>query len=282
MWRAAKYILLSHIKGVITIKNKYYNMLIGFVLFALVVQSAYMGRNIYIATTAQTSDWGLSFRTAGQAPEGTASSAYLKPYNAYYVGDEAEKVVYLTFDCGYENGYTAAILDVLKEKDVKAAFFVVGHMVQSNPEGIKRMAEEGHLVCNHMYSHPDTTLLSQSEFVNELTKLENTARELCNVEIARFYRPPAGKFNDSTLTYAKEAGYTTVFWSLAYVDWLTDNQPTYKDAMNKLLPRVHSGAIILLHATSKTNAEILGAFIDALREQGYRFATLDELVTAEP
>ncbi len=255
-------------------------MLIGFVLFALVIQTAYMGRNIYIATTAETSDWGLSFRTAGQTPEGTASADYLKQYNAYYVGNEAEKVVYLTFDCGYENGYTAAILDVLKEKDVKAAFFVVGHMVESNPEAIKRMAEEGHLVCNHTYSHPDATLLSQSEFVNELAKLENTARELCGVEIARFYRPPAGKFSEAMLTYANEAGYTTVFWSLAYVDWLTDNQPTYKDAMNKLVPRVHSGAIILLHSTSKTNAEILGAFIDELQAQGYRFGTLDELAPA--
>lgn len=263
------------------IKSKYYNMLIGLVLFALIVQTAYMGRNVYIATTAETSDWGLSFRVAGQTPEGTVSADYLKPYNAYYVGNESEKVVYLTFDCGYENGFTETILDVLKEKDVKAAFFVVGHMIESNPDSVKRMADEGHLVCNHTYSHPDTTLLSQSEFVNELTKVENTARELCGVEIAPFYRPPAGKFSETMLTYANEAGYSTIFWSLAYVDWLTDSQPSYKDAMNKLLPRIHNGAIILLHATSKTNSEILGEFIDELKAQGYRFATLDELSTEQ-
>ncbi len=246
-------------------------------LFALIVQLAYTGRNVYITANASTMDWGLSFFEEGETPQGSAEEEYLKNYDAYFVGNTDEKVVYLTFDCGYENGYTNTILDVLKEKNVKAAFFVVGHMIESSPDIVKRMADEGHLVCNHTYSHPDATLLSQSELTNELTKLENTAREICGIEISKYFRPPAGKFSEQMLINAQNAGYTTVFWSLAYADWDVNNQPTHKNALDKLVPRIHNGAIILLHSTSATNSEILSGYIDELISQGYRFGTLDEL-----
>ena len=150
-------------------------------------------------------------------------------------------------------------------------------MIESSPDIVKRMADEGHLVCNHTYSHPDATLLSQSELTNELTKLENTAREICGIEISKYFRPPAGKFSEQMLINAQNAGYTTVFWSLAYADWDVNNQPTHKNALDKLVPRIHNGAIILLHSTSATNSEILSGYIDELISQGYRFGTLDEL-----
>ena len=209
---------------------------------------------------------------------GNAGAEELARYNAYYLGDTGEKVIYLTFDCGYENGYTEQILDVLKAHNAPAAFFVVGHMIESAPEIVRRMAAEGHIVGNHTYHHPDMSAIAeQAAFQEELSSLEALYRETTGREMSRFYRPPQGKYSVENLKQAQAMGYRTVFWSLAYVDWYTDNQPSAEEAFSKLIPRIHDGAIVLLHSTSRTNAEILDELLKRWEDMGYRFASLEEL-----
>lgn len=223
-------------------------------------------------------NWGLSFPSPGEPPVGNATADFLKQYHAWFTGDTEKKTIYLTFDAGYENGNTAAILDTLKKHSAPAAFFVVGNYVSSAPELVKRMTNEGHIVGNHTFHHPDMSQLSEkSAFEKELRELEALYQECTGQEMKKFYRPPQGKYNEENLQMAKELGYQTVFWSLAYVDWYTDNQPTHEEAFSKLLPRIHNGAIVLLHSTSQTNAEILDELLTKWEEQGYTFGSLEEL-----
>lgn len=227
---------------------------------------------------ASADNWGLSFPNEGQSPIGNASVEDLAKYDAWFLGDTSEKVIYLTFDCGYENGYTETILDALKKHSAPAAFFVVGNMVESAPDIVRRMAEEGHIVGNHTLHHPDMSAISdQAAFQKELDSLAALYRETTGRELSRFYRPPQGKYSQENLRQAQALGYKTIFWSLAYVDWYTDNQPTAEQAYAKLLPRVHDGAIVLLHSTSRTNAEILDELLTKWEDMGYRFASLEEL-----
>lgn len=233
-----------------------------------------------IQTTAD-GNWGLSFQTEGQAPVGNADSAYLKQFDAWFIDESAgekEKVIYLTFDSGYENGYTSQILDVLKEEEVPAAFFVVGNYIADNPDLIKRMNEEGHIVGNHTMTHPDMSAISDMEsFKNEIQSLEDEYKKVTGEEMQKFYRPPQGKYSESNLMNAKELGYKTIFWSLAYVDWLENDQPDREEALNILNRRIHNGAIVLLHSTSKTNCEILKELIQGWKAKGYTFKSLNEL-----
>ena len=230
------------------------------------------------AVPASVDNWGLSFQAEGETPVGNAGIDELATYGACYVGDTEKKVIYLTFDCGYENGYTEQILDVLKKHNAPAAFFVVGHMVESAPDIVRRMAEEGHIVGNHTYHHPDMSAIAEQEaFSEELTSLEALYRETTGQEMSRFYRPPQGKYSVENLKQAQALGYRTVFWSLAYVDWYTDNQPSAEEAFSKLIPRIHDGAIVLLHSTSRTNAEILDELLTKWENMGYTFASLEEL-----
>lgn len=230
------------------------------------------------AIPASAGDWGLSFQNEGQAPVGNATAEDLKQYGAYYLGDCSQKVIYLTFDCGYENGYTDQILDALKKHHAPAAFFVVGNMVETAPDIVRRMAAEGHIVGNHTYHHPDMSSISdQAAFQKELDSLAELYQQTTGQPLSRFYRPPQGKYSQENLRQAQALGYNTVFWSLAYVDWYTDNQPTAEQAYAKLLPRIHDGAIVLLHSTSRTNAEILDDLLSRWEEMGYRFASLEEL-----
>ena len=176
-------------------------------------------------------DWGLSFPTEGESPVGNASAEDLAQYGAYYLGDTSQKVLYLTFDCGYENGCTEAILDALKKHNAPAAFFVVGHMIESAPDIVRRMAAEGHIVGNHTYHHPDMSSISDmAAFQKELTDLETLYQETTGQPLSKFYRPPQGKYSVENLKQAQQLGYTTVFWSLAYVDWNTDDQPSAEEA----------------------------------------------------
>lgn len=230
------------------------------------------------APISNASDWGLSFQEEGNAPIANASAEEMKKYNAYYVNPTEDKVLYLTFDAGYENGHTEAILDVLKKHNAPATFFVVGTYVENNPELVKRMVSEGHIVGNHTYSHPDMSSISSKEaFEKELSSVENAYKEATGETMTKFYRPPQGKYSEENLQMAKELGYSTFFWSLAYVDWYKDNQPTKEEAFNKLLPRIHPGAIVLLHSTSSTNAEILDELLTKWEEMGYSFHALTEL-----
>ena len=229
-------------------------------------------------SAASISDWGLSFQTNGQPPVGNASSEELAQYGAYYLGDTGKKTIYLTFDAGYENGCTADILDALKRHNAPACFFVVGNYIDTAPELVQRMVSEGHIVGNHTLHHPDMSSITDKEaFAAELTGLEEKFTALTGQPMQKFYRPPQGKFSEENLKQAQELGYTTVFWSLAYVDWYTDNQPTDEQAFSKLLPRIHNGAIVLLHSTSETNARILDELLTKWVEEGYTFGSLTEL-----
>lgn len=262
-----------------SVKRKYVKLLTSLIALILIITLSYIGLfNNSAVTTAAEANWGLSFQKDGATPIGNATKDFLKQYNSYYVGNENEKVLYLTFDAGYENGYTATILDTLKKHNVKACFFVVGNYIETSPELVKRMVDEGHIVGNHTYHHPDMSKISDSEsFSKELNSLEQLYNSTTGQEMSKYYRPPQGKFSESNLKMANELGYKTIFWSLAYVDWLVNDQPTKEKAFSKLLPRVHPGAIILLHSTSKTNAEILDELLTKLENDGYTFKSLDEL-----
>lgn len=231
------------------------------------------------AWRVSSSNWGLGFGESGQVPTGNADAAFLRQYRAYYVADTDDKVIYLTFDAGYENGYTAPILDALKKHRVPATFFLVGNYLDTAPELVRRMVAEGHTVGNHTATHPDMSRLAdKAAFEIELNTLEEKYRQVTGQDMAKIYRPPQGKFSESNLQMAHDMGYATFFWSLAYVDWYVDNQPTRESALKKLTSRIHPGAIVLLHSTSQTNAEILDELLTKWESMGYRFAALPSLI----
>ena len=248
------------------------------ILLIAVVIALAVSVSVFASSALSTGSWGLSFRQEGAPPIGNAGKDQLRQYQAAYIGNVGEKVLYLTFDAGYENGCTAKILDTLKEKQVPAAFFLVGNYIRQSPDLVRRMVAEGHTVGNHTMHHYDMSRLSdKAAFSKELTDLEALYKETVGQELPKFYRPPQGIYSEENLKMAQELGYKTLFWSLAYVDWNNDAQPTKEAAFAKLLPRTHNGAVVLLHSTSKTNAEILGELIDKWKEAGYRFGTLEEL-----
>lgn len=231
-----------------------------------------------VQTAAPVTDWGLSFQKEGEPPLANATADYLKSFRALYVGDTAGKEIYITFDAGFENGNTAPILDALKKHNAKATFFLVGNYLETQPDLVKRMVEEGHTVGNHTYSHPDMSKINDAEsFSAELKKNEDLFREITGQEMPKLYRPPQGKFCESNLQMACDLGYSTVFWSLAYVDWYTEDQPTKEQAFSKLLPRIHPGAVVLLHSTSSTNAQILDELLTEWEGMGYTFGDLEAL-----
>ncbi|MEY8234697.1 delta-lactam-biosynthetic de-N-acetylase [Lachnospiraceae bacterium 66-29] len=226
---------------------------------------------------AADGNWGLSFQEEGQPPVANATFEELAKYDAYYAENTKDKVLYLTFDCGFENGNTPAILEALKKHNAKATFFVVGNYLSTSPDLVKQMLEEGHNVGNHSYHHPDMTQMGKEEFAKELGELEQLYEQTTGKPMVKYYRPPQGKYSENNLKIAKELGYKTFFWSLAYVDWKQDSQPTHEEAFDKLLKRVHPGAIVLLHNTSKTNGEILDELLTKWEGMGYTFKSLDEL-----
>ena len=216
-------------------------------------------------------------------PRADASMQYVERHGGYYIDhthtdpQADDKVVYLTFDAGYENGNVARVLDAMREQSVTGAFFILGHLAESEPALVRRMADEGHLVCNHTYSHKDMTACDAHALADELGRLEAACRTSADVTVAKYFRPPEGKFSVEMLDAASALGYKTVFWSFAYADWDNKNQPSADAAKKKILDNVHNGAVILLHPTSKTNADILQDVIRTLKSEGYRFGTLDEL-----
>lgn len=246
---------------------------------AIVGEAATMGNAAAFGNDLlATENWGLGFGKDGSQPTGNASAAELAEYDAYFVGNTQEKVIYLTFDCGYENGNTEAILDALKKHNASATFFVVGHYLESAPELIKRMVEEGHTVGNHTYHHPDMSKISdKASFQKEMDDVKSLYKEITGQEITMYYRPPQGKYSTSNLQMAKDLGYSTFFWSLAYVDWNVDKQPSHEEALDKLCRRIHPGAIVLLHNTSKTNGEIMDELLSKWEEMGYTFGTLEDV-----
>ncbi len=237
------------------------------------------GGEQYVEASASGS-WGLGFGADGSEtqPSGSLSKEELAKYDAWFLGDDKEKVLYLTFDCGYENGNTENILNALQKHNAKATFFVVGHFLESAPDLVKRMQAEGHMVGNHTWHHPDMdTISSEDKFREELELVADKYQEITGAELNHFYRPPQGKYNLNNLEMAQKLGYKTIFWSLAYVDWNVDAQPSREEAFSKLTGRVHPGAVVLLHNTSKTNGEILDELLTKWEGMGYRFGTLEDL-----
>ena len=251
------------------------------ILSAAVFTALILTVRLLVGGALETGNWGLSFQNEGAAPIGPADSARLAQYDAAYLGDTAEKVIYLTFDAGYENGSTAKILDTLKKHNVPAAFFLVGNYMEKNADLTRRMVQEGHIVGNHTMHHHDMSKLSdKAAFSKELTDLENLFKDITGKELPKYYRPPQGTYSEENLKMAQELGYRTVFWSLAYMDWVNNDQPTKEQAFSKLIPRIHNGAVVLLHSTSSTNAQILDELLTKWESMGYRFASLEELFTS--
>ena len=254
---------------------------ITLIIIALVIVGLVMGIKAVTSRTVNASadgNWGLSFQTEGAAPIANASAEYLAKYDGYYAEITDEKVLYITFDAGYENGNTEKILDVLKKHKVPATFFLVGNYIETSPALVKRMVSEGHVVGNHTYTHPDMSEIStEEEFSTELKKLEDAYTKVTGEKMKKFYRPPQGKYSEANLKMAQKLGYKTIFWSLAYVDWYESEQPTREEALDKLIPRIHPGAIVLLHSTSKTNGEILDEVLTKWEDMGYQFKSIEEL-----
>lgn len=226
--------------------------------------------------------WYCRHTVGGEVPECPGEFAFLRDCGGYYLNEDAakngERVIYLTFDAGYENGNVEKILDTLRDKEVPGAFFVLSHIIEANGDLVRRMHDEGHLVCNHTARHPNLTKLSAQEIENELSRVETLCSEKLGFEMSKFYRPPQGEIDERTAAICRDLGYTAVMWSFAYADWDNEKQPDPSVSLKKILSGVHPGEILLLHPTSATNAAILGDLIDALRADGWRFGSLTELI----
>lgn len=226
--------------------------------------------------------WGFAkSKNHEPASAGKELDELLAKYDSFYIGHTKEKHIYLTFDNGYENGYTEKVLNVLKEKKVPAAFFVTGHYLKDQPDLVKRMVKEGHIVGNHSWHHPDLTQVSDERLKEELQKVKDEYKQITGRDDMKYLRPPRGIFSERTLALSKQEGYITAFWSLAFVDWITNQQKGWKYSYDNIMRQIHPGCILLLHTVSKDNAEALSRAIDDLRKQGYEFHSLDEYMLNE-
>ncbi len=234
-----------------------------------------------VSAGAQGSNGWYIIKRGNNSPGFPKDADFISEHNGYYIDKKCavndEKKLYLTFDAGYENGNIEKILDILNEENVPAAFFILGNLIAKNPDLVNRMADEGHLVCNHTINHKDMSTLTKDEMIANLKRLEDRYRECTGKEMTKYFRFPEGKYTKETILTSEEAGYTTVFWSMAYDDWDNTRQQSPDSAVKKLLDNTHNGAIILLHPTSDTNVRILSQLIQAWRAQGYSFGTLDDL-----
>lgn len=248
-------------------------LLIGVVFFLLLPLHSVFGYS--------TKEYHWSFKPAKNGQPATTEPHFIElldRYGGFYIGDTTKKELYLTFDNGYENGYTEKVLDVLKEKNVPAAFFVTGHYLKTAPELVKRMVNEGHIVGNHTWSHPNLAQVSEEKLKEELEKVKQTFAEITGNKDMKYLRPPRGIFSEKSLALSEKEGYVNVFWSLAYKDWEIDKQKGADYAYNEIMKRIHPGAVLLLHSVSRDNAEALGRVIDECRKRGYTFKSLDDLL----
>lgn len=232
---------------------------------------------IPLSVDASSHGWGFKKNTNHQKPNVGIYEQMLEKYDAYYMDKSEDKVIYFTFDNGYEAGYTAPILDILKRHEVPAAFFLTGHYVKDQAPLVKRMLKEGHIIGNHSDKHPDFTNLTKQAYEKELKSLENLVKNVDEKAVMQYVRPPKGTFNEATLGWANELGYIPVFWSLAIVDWEEKKKGgTY--VYDQIMKQIHPGAIILLHTVSKDNLDALEPVIKKLKAEGYQFKSLDDLV----
>ena len=246
---------------------------VSFLIIALILCASCI-----TSSAEQSYSWYMK-RRGNNTPIFPDHAQEIEQYNAYFVGKSGEKKLYLTFDCGYENGNVERILDVLKEKDVPAAFFILDNIILKNTDLVRRMSEDGHIVCNHTKNHKDLSFATDKEVEKNLKALEMIYEEKCGNEIAKYFRFPEGKYSISALKAVQKMGYKTIFWSFAYDDWDNARQPNAERSIKKIMDNTHDGAIFLFHPTSSTNAEILPTLIDSWRQMGYDFGTLDELTS---
>ena len=250
------------------------------ILFSVLILLVGCSRSVSVLSDKNPSDtkleWGLK-KNENKAPDiNPGEESVLRKYNGIYMGNPEKSFVYLTFDEGYENGYTAKILDTLKEKKVPACFFVTGPYIEKEPNLIKRMVKEGHIVGNHTVNHPSMPSCTDEEIEDEITSLERSLYDLTGKSM-KFFRPPMGEHSERTMKITKDLGYKTVFWSLAYADWDINRQPGRDYVHEAVTKYIHNGAVILMHAVSADNAAELPSIIDDVRKKGYEFNSLDKL-----
>ena len=249
------------------------------ILLTAVILSLSLAFSVQAAHSNKSYGWGfVKSKNGVPADAGEMLNAIVDKHEAIYKGDAKEKVLYLTFDNGYENGYTGQFLDVLKKHKAPGIFFVTGHYLKSAPDLAKRMVAEGHLIGNHSWSHPDMTTMSEKEIKAELDKVAVETKRLTGQKTMQYLRPPRGIFSERTLDVANRAGYTHIFWSIAYKDWDVKNQKGADYAYEQIMKQVHPGAIMLIHTISKDNADALDRVIGELKKQGYRFESIDDLI----
>ncbi len=249
----------------------------SYLLFTMVLAIAFILSPT--SASAKTYSWGFKKSTNGEpAYVGNELESVLKKYNSIYKGKSDEKVIYLTFDNGFENGYTESILDTLKKEKVPATFFLTGHYLKSATDLVKRMINEGHIIGNHSYGHPNMAKISEEKMVEEWKKFDQALKELTGVERTHYARPPEGIFNEKVLEVGNKHGYRHIFWSIAFVDWDRNSTKSGDYTYNELMKQLHPGAIILMHTVAKHNAEGIPRFIQDAKKQGYTFGSLDDLV----
>ncbi|MBE6131062.1 MAG: hypothetical protein E7183_05010 [Erysipelotrichaceae bacterium] len=239
------------------------------IMFIMFFTTSYVSLDAY--------GFGFTRNDDHKTPEIGKYKAIIDGTDSYYVGDTNEKVIYLTFDAGYDNGELPKILDILSEKNILASFFLTGDFVKRFPELTIRMAHEGHTICNHTYNHTNITKLSIDELKVELTKLEEAYFNLTGMNMVKYFRPPEGEFDRTSLLNVKSLGYKTVFWSSAYCDWNVNGQKSVEYTKEMYLNNLHNGAILLMHSVSSSNREALSCIIDEVIELGYTFKTVTSL-----
>ena len=256
-------------------------IIIGTVLIIFSICVIQLNTNIIQPTSVgseKTIGWGIKRASNNMQPDvGASNKKILEENGGICLGKDTEKVIYLTFDEGYEAGYTSRILDVLKENEVKATFFITSHYLNTTSDLVQRMIDEGHIVGNHTVNHKSMPSLSDEEIEKEIMQLHQAVYEKFNYEM-RYIRPPKGEFNERTLKKSEELGYKTVMWSFAYFDWDEKKQPSLDEAKSMIINNFHNGEIMLLHPNSKTNSDVLDEIIKQAKIQGYEFKLLNEFV----
>lgn len=264
----------------------YMASIVAILLFALTVTKVEKEKSGIIQTNSNIQEieglsnkkigWGIKRNDNHEQPDvGSKNREILDKYNGYCLGNKDSKKVYLTFDEGYEAGYTEKILAVLKENDVKATFFITAHYVNTKPELVQKMIDEGHIIGNHTVNHKSMPDLDNNTIKKEVMDLHTAIYEKYKYEM-KYIRPPKGEYSQRTLAFTNTLGYKTVMWSFAYDDWDENKQGRESYAKEKILNNVHNGAIILLHGNSKDNTNVLDECIKEIKKMGYEFKSLDE------